>query len=506
VAVLSAHSGHLPRLLPPLARGREWLAAGLGAGLCLGAAETLGLHARGVELPPVRMLSLVAADAATVAALALPLALATALARRRLRHSTVAAGILGPTLLAPALPRALAAVQAGVPAGVDLATGAALAALAGLLAAWAGSRLERAGIPISGPPLWAAVALLVAASGALREGGPLEGSPALWWVSLGAVVLVLALLAAFLAVLGAHRETLVPWPWGRTLLALALAAAAIALAPRLLPWLLMDPPAPARAGRSPDVLVLDLGVFAAGEAPGIREPGTGGAGSLAPNLTLLATAGILYRRVLGPAAEGSAFEWLRLPGGLPVARALRARGYAARVAGESRGREALPPGFERSEARAGDAETEQTLRATVGGALLAIAGAGAARPTGNPPAAARITGQAQGRIAAARSFDPERPLLLLVDYGAAERRASLLDDEVGRLLDFLAELGLDENARIAVTWREAKAPGEGVMRALLRPEPAAPRMPRGEVVETAVLASELAERVAGLSPAAGEVH
>jgi hypothetical protein len=117
--------------------------------------------------------------------------------------------------------------------------------------------------------------------------------------------------------------------------------------------------------------------------------------------------------------------------------------------------------------------------------------------------AARITGQALRRIAAARSFDPERPLLLLVDYASAERRASRLDDEVGRLLDFLAELGLDENARIAVTWREAEPSGGQTMRALLRPEPAAPRVPRGEMIETAILASELAERVGGLTPASG---
>ncbi len=53
-AKVSAVSGALPRRLPPLARGRDWLAAGIGAGLCLGAAESLAppAPARGAAADP----------------------------------------------------------------------------------------------------------------------------------------------------------------------------------------------------------------------------------------------------------------------------------------------------------------------------------------------------------------------------------------------------------------------------------------------------------------------
>ena len=77
------------------------------------------------------------------------------------------------------------------------------------------------------------------------------------------------------------------------------------------------------------------------------------------------------------------------------------------------------------------------------------------------------------------------------------------------MLDFLGGLGLEETARIVVTWSEdgtsAGVPGEPsggrVLQVLLRPEPSAPQAVRGEVVESFVLASEVAERVAGLPPA-----
>lgn len=501
-ALLTARDRDLPRLLPPLARGRDWLASGIGAGLCLGGAEALALHAQRAALAPGPALSLVAADAASVAMLSAPLALATAAAKRHLHHSAVAGGTLGLVLLAPVVPRALALAQ-GAAAGeaVRVAAGAGVAALCGLLAAAAGARLERAGVPISGPPLWAAVALLVAAGSAFREGGPIEPGPALW-LAVGAVVLLLALCAAFFAVFGASRASVVPWPWSRTLFALALAAAAIAVAPRAAPWVFLEPPAATPAGRHPDVLVISLGAFAPGDGPALREPGAGAALRAAPNLTVLAAAGALYRRVVVAPDERAALAWLRLPGGLPLASALRARDYRTRLAGQWSAHAPLPPGFDRADAGESPEGTEQAVRATVGGALLARLGAGGARPASAASVAAGITAEARRRIVAARALGDDRPLLLVVDYSAAERRTALLDDEVGRLLDFLAELGGDENARVAVAWGEDAPADPGELRVLLRPEPAALRAPRGVVDADAILASDLVARIGGLGDAA----
>lgn len=508
---MSAAGGRGPRLLPPLARGRDWLAAGLGAGLCLGAAESLGLHVEGIELSWVQALALVATDAALVAALSAPLALGTGLARLRLCHSTLSGGVLGPLLLAPAVARASVRLQNGVAEDVPavLLLGAGVAALGGVMAGWVGGRLERAGIPISGPPVWSAVALLVAAAGAVRAGSPVAPSPALLLGLLAAVV-VLALVAALLAVVGARRESLVPWPWGRTLLALATAAVGIALAPRLLPWLLLDPPSARSLARAPDVVVVDLGVFAPGEGPDVRGPTAGVAGSPAPNLALLAATGVLYRKVLAPPDQDAGFDWLRVPDGLPVARVLRAQGYVTRAAGAGKAGAAPPAGFDRVDAGGSADEREAALRATTGGAVLAAIGADTAGSLAHGSTAAGVSGEARRRIAASHALAPERPLLLLVDYSAVTRGPTLaLDDEVGAMLDFLGGLGLEETARIVVTWSEdgtsAGAPGEPsggrVLQVLLRPEPSAPQAVRGEVVESFVLASEVAERVAGLPPA-----
>lgn len=498
---LTALARGLPRLLPPLARGRDWLAAGLGAGLCLGAAEALGLRAQRVTLSPGPAVAILAASAASVALLALPLALATRIVKRRLRHSAVAGGAVGLVLLAPILARGLAPGHGGEPgAGAQIATSAGLAVLCGSLAAFIGARLERAGVPISGPPLWAAVSLLVVAGGVLREEGRLETGPGLWLV-IAAVVLVLALLAALFAVVGASRDSVVPWPWSRTLSALALAAIAIALAPRLLPWVFLEPPGATLAGRHPDVLVITLGTFSPGEEPAVREHDESASQSVTPNLTLLAAAGVLYRRVLVGQDERGDLAWLRLPDGLPLSRALRARGYGTRLAGQWQAQAPLPPGFDRADAGESVESAQEAVRATVGGALLARFGGDVSRAGGGASAASRITGEARRRIVAARARSEEQPILLVVDYGAAERRAALLDEEIGRLLDFLADLGLDENARIAVAWSEgAPIPGD-TMRVVLRPEPAALRTPRGVVDDASILASDVVVQIGGLAGA-----
>lgn len=499
-----------PRRLPPLARGRDWLAAGLGAGLCLGAAEALGLQAQAIELRSTHALALLAADTLAVAILSLPLALATALRRTRLRRSTVMAGIAGPLLLAPVLSRLVSVARDPGPEGVPVALGAAaaLAVACGLLAARAGSRLEGAGIPIPGPPLWGTLAFLVAAGGVFRTGGPLEPTAGVL-VALAGWVLLLALLAAFLVVVAARRETIVPWPWGRTLLALAAAGGGIALTPQLLPWILMEPPGSVPEARRPDVLVIDLGTFAAGEGPALRHPGAGAGEHVAPNLTLLASAGVLYPHVVAalpsapPSPSAPAIDWLRLPDGVPIARALRAQGYVTRLAGVPDGRDALPPGFEPADGSSDGGDRQLALRASVGGSLIASLGVERARSPAYGSYAAGVTAEARRRIAGVRGLESDRALLLLVDYRAAQRDVETLDDEVGALIGFLADLGLDENARLVVTWSEAVPsqqpagvpPPAWVLRTLVRPEPSTPHPRRGEVVAGPALASDVAQQI-----------
>lgn len=476
-AKLAARSG--PRLLPPASRARDWVPAGLGAGLCLGAVEALALTAEGIELGPGTALALVAADALAVGVPATLVGVGVRLSGRRIRHSTLVGAMVGPLLAARVLPRALS----GGPPEPELLAGLALAALAGFGAGFAGSRLERGGVPISGPPLWTAVSLLVAAGGALRPGGPLEATPGVLAALAGAVI-VLALLAAFLAVFGSRRDSVAPWPWSRTLVSLALAAAGVALAPRLLPWLLMDPPSAAARPHSPSVIVLDLGTFAPDEAPAL------GGEDPSANLTILASGGILYRRFLLAPGDGTPGGWLALPGGLSVARALEARGYGVRAVVPGT---VLPPGFGRPlRTRPDDA-----LRSTVGGALLARVGADR---SGEPTeAAGRLGLEARRRVASARALTPEKPLFLYVDLAETPRDAQRLDDELGTLLDFLADLELEDHTRVGVVWREIAPDGSLRARALLRPEPGA-RSPRGVAVEMPVLADEMAAVMAGLLP------
>jgi hypothetical protein len=495
MTAIARDTGRGPRLLPPFARPRDWLPAGVGAGLCLGAAEALALLLQGVELSPGRALALVATDVLVVALPCVPIALGIAISGARIRHSALVGGVVGPILLAPVWPRALAQAMAGFSAlPPELPAGLALALAAGVLAAWAGSRLERAGIPIFGPPLWAAVALLVAGAGVFREDGPVQATPVALLGVLAAVV-ILALLAAVLAAVGARRETVVPWPWSRTLVALAALAAAMALAPRLLPWVLMEPEARGVRPRSPHLVVVDLGSFQPGKAPAVRQLLPNGSGEVAPNLTLLASAGVLYPRVLVVGEDSAAASGLRLPDGTPLAHALAARGYLPRIARDATAAEAIPAGFEGS--TTSGSEAAANVQATVGGALLAAIGAGIDAPaTGAPPAAA-ITAEARRRIAAARSIDSERPLLLLVDYRGAARDATALDDEVGALAGFVADLGLDENTRMVVTWTEDLADGRHVEHVVLRPEASAARAHRGVVVEELLLPEEVVERIAG---------
>lgn len=477
-----------------MARGRDWVAAGVGAGLCLGAAESLALHAQRVALAPGTALALVAADAACAGALAAPLALATMLARRRLPRSTVAGGVLGIVLLSPILSRVLwiASRSESFPGEwALLAAGTGLATLCGVGAALAGGRLEGAGVPISAPPLWAAVALLVAAGGALRDGTPLGLGPALW-LGLVAIVVVLALCAALLAVVGARRDAVVPWPWGRTLFTLALTASAVAVAPRLLPWVFIEPPGRGPIERRPDVLVIALGEFAPSEGPALRTQTAGASHPLAPNLTVLAAGGLLYQRVLVPAEEQRDLAWLRIPGGLSLAGALRARGYRTRLAGEWTAPAPLPPGFARSDATESVEASARVTRATIGGALLAALGASRSRGTGGASAAARITAEARRRIVAAQARSDSVPLFLVVDYATVERRVAVLDAAVGAILDLLAGVGLEENARIAVTWSDA---ADGTIRVLLRPEPAARRVARGAIDDTPIRASDVAAMI-----------
>ncbi len=233
----------------------------------------------------------------------------------------------------------------------------------------------------------------------------------------------------------------------------------------------------------------------------MRESRPAAPATLAPNLTLLATAGVLYRRVLVPSATEGALEWLRLPGGTPLARALGARGYLPRFVGTERERLALPPGFE-SEARRRPAVTSRPPFAPAWAAPCSRASA----PTSagrhrRRPGQAQVTAEARRRIASARALQPERPLLLALDYSAAERSPARLDEAIGSLVDFLYSLGIDAEARIVVAWREEDgAAGRGGVRALVRPEPAARGAERGEEVDAPVLASDVAQRVLEVAP------
>jgi hypothetical protein len=242
-------------------------------------------------------------------------------------------------------------------------------------------------------------------------------------------------------------------------------------------------------------LLVDLGSFLPEKAPAVPHTLADGSGEVAPNLALLASAGVLYPRVLVVGAESAAGSGLRLPDGTPLARALAARGYLPRVAREVTAAEAIPPGFEASAPSSSAAAA--AVQATVGGELLAALGRSIDEPAPGAPPAASITAEARRRIAAARSIEPERPLLLLVDYRGAARDATALDDAIGALTEFVADLGLEANTRMVVTWSEELESGRRVERAVLRPEPSAVHARRGVVVEELLLPEELAERIAG---------
>lgn len=450
------------RRVPPPARSRDWPLCGACAGLCLAAGELAALAALGASPPNDVALSMGALDAIGVSLLCLPVALGFHLADRRTNHSALVAGVVGPLLAVAELP--------GLLSGEFVASldGFGIAALVGYLAARVGGRIERAGVPIPGPPIWLAVALLSTSARMLeaRRESSVGLAPLLGLV---AAIVACAFAAAWLAARASRREALAPWPWSRLFVALSLGVAAIAVAPSTLPWLLMDPPGRASMPVSPNILVVDLGSLGA-------DPG-----AHVPSLEALASTGVLFRRFL-PGPDPRPGAWLTKTDGPGLLRALEARGYRIEALGPVGSR---PPGFARGP------DPERFLHATVGGSLLASLGDRAI--TASP--AARLSAEAHRRIAHARALEPERPGFLFLDLSELALDPAALDTTLAEILELISELGLDSDGRTAVVWREAVDGGPVRGRAIIRLGPGS-GADRGRVVDLPILASELSAAIA----------
>lgn len=441
-----------PRPLPPRPRRREWAVAGLAAGLLLGVFEAaLGLL-EGAILAPGLLLALVTASALLVA---VPSALAGLHGRARgLSLSALVGAVAGAVVAAPPLGAVLGTLLGpGWPfrALLGALPGLAVAGGVGFAAAWMAERLEeRHGLPTPPLPVWGLVAFLVAAA----ERRLATGSTLLDLVTVVAAALILAGLGSY--ALASVRVRV--GPLGRIVLLAALAAGGLAWGPRVAPWIWYEPDLRAPLPETPSLLAVWLPASPDRYARRLAS------------VSLLEASGVRVD-VAATLGDPTPHTIFRLPDGASVFAALHARG--ARSAAIVADPHLAPPAGVRDVRFPGEAQERIRREAgrTAGGPLLAALDA--RDWIGLDPDLAEVTGAAIRWLLAWRAAPELVPFALVVDYRTASRTLpddEALDREVGRLLDFVEEIGAGPSSQIVVT-----EPGEGrLLGVTWRPPPVAP--------------------------------
>ncbi len=497
------------RLLPALPRARDWHAAGVCAGLLLGLAELFSLERWAPSLSPRAALCFLSA---AVVAVSLPtslFALGLTAPERRLQHSELVGGMLGPLLFAPSLGLLFQwfAHGSSFPPVLVLLFSAGLSAVAGMGASRIGGRLEQSGCWLSGPIVWGLVAWLIAGAEEFLQRGRLLPFFATSSALAAAGIVYTAWLRQRV-----RRETLrPPWPWSRTLAVLTLIAVAWIFRERALPWLLLDrelTPTPAAPG---NVLLLafDPGTLAP-LFPAI-SPANGAASHSAESisLSLLATDSVRYAHVELDAISVSSpvAALLTLPNQGPLLEELAFRGFA--TAAFLANPKALPPeGAEKSDRRPGTyALLSQHARYTAGGGFLLGIGPRMFQKlslgfeTRSPDL---LSTDAQDWLFRWRTRRAHVPFFLIVDYmgTSSASRDSELAAQVERWLRQLDNLGLSENTLLLVAAprrTDKKLPtsaAKAELQLVARLPYAAESRARGERKEKPVAASRFAEAVA----------
>ena len=228
-------------LLPPRPRASDWTYAGLSAGMILGISEVLVAYPAGSPPPPPIALLIIGANALLVGVISSLLGFALRTSKRRISHSGMVGAMLGP-LLGASIAGLIwqHATLPGMPTALflsGLATALMLAVAASLAAMRLGETLERGARSLSGPFIWFAVAL------------PMAAAERILWLQTGKVIEVVGLIGIpFLVVAIAmatfewvrRRGSRPPRSFRRVTALLVLGAIAVAFLPWALPWVLGD--------------------------------------------------------------------------------------------------------------------------------------------------------------------------------------------------------------------------------------------------------------------------
>ena len=480
------------RVLPPPPSARSWLSAGLCAGLLFALAELVAAPLSRLRLGPAAALAIAAADVVWVGGLVALTGLAIAVLGRRPLHSEGVGISLAPILAASVMAPALLAWRTGpepvAALGVGVAVGLLIALAAGTLAALGGSRLERSGYVLAGPPVWLGASLLAAASAAARARPDTSLREATG-------LLIAALVIGSLGALSLLRDsgTASPRRLGRGAAGAAAALGILILVARpwVVPWLTADAaqnPAPASA---PPLVVVALGPLP---------------GAWPEALELLSVSAIDYVQV-HPRDGRGAGSLLNLPDGASLVSLLEDRGYvtASFAVEDARG---LAAETEHRDARRGPRrQLEDAAAQTTGAAVLLAAGEAVLAPLGlnrewRAPRAVVDAALAWSTGTRLRPGAP--PFLVVIDLrpprhrsdAAADSRDRGLGDALERLVTRLGPLGLGTGA----TWLVA-VEGNGhrePLRVLLRPPPGRATAVPGERHPAPTQAGRVAERVLSL--------
>lgn len=452
-------------VLPPRPGLWDWLRAGVGAGLVLGMAEwAVALPAGGVAIPPELAASVFAIEAFVVGAGSLLVGVVLRLARIHLSRSALVGAVVGPLLFAAVSgefwerfnPDRISAMIAFS----GCITAALFAALAGLVCAHLGDRLERSGIVANTVFVWAAVAAPLAVAERLLHELALPAAT----VWLAALLLVGAAIPWLGAQVAARRGSQPARSFGWVLGWLVVLAGVMAWSPIAVHWLLYEP----------DLREIDPGPsnFVVLRLP--RAPGDSAS-------ALLGSGAVSYE--LLPEARG-ARGVLVTRAGNSVASELVAAGYAtaAILAGDE------PP----PELLAAEVDSVPGARQLIEGRLAWLAAVplltGPARPlfrsTGLEAAARssdQIAQQARLWLLDWRTTRSGVPFFLYVDFlraapgterSAAERATEGMED----LLEHLLMLGVEKSTLIVAL--EQRVNGRAApVRAIVRTPSAWPGPP-----------------------------
>lgn len=436
-------------LLPPRPRPRDWALAGACAGLALGLAEVGISLASRLELPASLAAGLAASDALMVALVATAVGAATWAAGYRPSHSGLVGAVLGIQLFV-AVSAPLVADPTLRSLGVVAVLALAIGAL-GVAAARLADRTERAGVPASGPLVWGATGLLVAGASRLAYDGALAAPGRL--LGLGFAAAVIAGGTALAHELGRRRGSGPRMRFGRLLVLLSLATGLLALAPALVPWLLLDRDLAPVASGPANILVAIL--------PGDDIPNE--------SVEWMSLGGTPYELPSSASPRDPAFP--RLPNGRALANQLVASGFATALIAREPTRTPELASIEvddRPGARtqlAGDASWLAAAPLWRGPGAPLLSWLGLDRAVRTPD---QITTAATRWLLRWRTSRSGVPFFLRVDFRGPDTTTAEIDAGLGEILDTLHQLDVGATTLILAAAVPAGA-SSGRSRATLRP-------------------------------------